>query len=191
VTSSVVAAIEPKLLQAEMDRAKRKPTKNLDAYDYVLRGAAKTFQWTREATTEAMRLYYKAIELDRDYAVAHALAATCYAWRKVNGWMTDSARETAEAARLARRAIELGKDDAFTLAWAGWALAYVAHELDEGAASIDRALVLNPNLAAAWYLNGLMRIFLGEPEVAITQITRAIRLSAVSTGRRTLAGSMF
>ena len=40
VTASVVGAIAPKLEQAEIERAKRKPTESLDAYDYFLRGMA-------------------------------------------------------------------------------------------------------------------------------------------------------
>ena len=46
---SVVGAIAPKLEQAEIDRAKRKPLENLDAYDYFLRGMASIHQWTKES----------------------------------------------------------------------------------------------------------------------------------------------
>ena len=66
VTASVVGAIAPRLQQAEIGRARRKPTESLDAYDFFLRGRANYFKWTREANKEALRLYYKAIELDPD-----------------------------------------------------------------------------------------------------------------------------
>ena len=56
MTANVVGAIAPKLEQAEIERAKRKPTENLDAYDYFLRGMASVHQWTREANDEALRL---------------------------------------------------------------------------------------------------------------------------------------
>jgi adenylate cyclase len=55
VTASVVGAIAPKLEQAEIERAKRKPTESLDAYDYYLRGMARTRHWTREANSEALQ----------------------------------------------------------------------------------------------------------------------------------------
>jgi TolB-like protein len=55
VTASVVGAIAPKLEQAEIERAKRKPTESLDAYDYFLRGMACTHQMTREATKSRAR----------------------------------------------------------------------------------------------------------------------------------------
>jgi adenylate cyclase len=79
VTTSVVGAIAPKLEQAEIDRAKRKPPENLDAYDYYLRGMASHYQsWSKDAINEALRLYYKAIELDPDFASAYGAAARCY-----------------------------------------------------------------------------------------------------------------
>ena len=59
----------------------------------------------------------------------------------------------------------------------GIALAFVVGELDDGAALIDRALVLNPNLAAAWIFSGWVKVWLGEPEVAIEREARAMRLS--------------
>ena len=59
VTASVVGAIAPKLQQAEIERARRKPTENLDAYDYFLRGTASLYRWTREGNAEALMLFYK------------------------------------------------------------------------------------------------------------------------------------
>ncbi len=91
--------------------------------------------------------------------------------------MTDRAREIAEAERLARRAGELGKDDAVALSSAGIALAFVVGDLDGGAAFTDRAIELNPNLAWGWLFSGLVKIWLGEPEVALQRIARAMRLS--------------
>src|SRR5262245_16450798 len=89
VTASVVGAIAPKLLQAEIDRARRKPTESLDAYDSLLRGLASFRKWTREGNDEALRLFYKAIELDPDYSLAYAGAASCIAERKGFGWIID------------------------------------------------------------------------------------------------------
>jgi adenylate cyclase len=91
--------------------------------------------------------------------------------------MTDRVKESVETARLARRAVELGRDDAQALSGGGFALAQFGHDLDAGAAFIDRALVLNPNLAAAWYYSGFVRVWLGQPDTAIDHIARAMRLS--------------
>jgi len=177
ITTSVVGAIAPSLEHAEIERAKRKSTENLDAYDHYLRGTASLYEWTSDGTSEALRHFKKAIELDPAYASAYGLAAWCFVWRKVNGWMTDSEREIREATALACRAIELGGDDAVALTGGGYALAFVAHELERGAAFIEQALTVNPNLASAWYASGYTKAFLGKPDEAIQRLTHVIRLS--------------
>jgi TolB-like protein/DNA-binding SARP family transcriptional activator/Tfp pilus assembly protein PilF len=177
VTSSVVGAISPALEQAEIDRVKRKPTESLGAYDYFLRGMAAIYHETLQSHRDALQLFYKAIELDPDFASAYGMAAYGYCQRKTNGWIADRATEIAETARLARRAVEMDKDDAVALTWGGFALAYVVRELDAGVAFIDRALMLNPNLAAAWIASGWGRTWLGKPDLAIEHLARAMRLS--------------
>ena len=177
VTARVVGEIAPKLEQAEIERAKRKPTESLDAYDYFLRGMASVNHWTRAANDEALRLFYKAVELDPEFGSAHGMAAWCYIWRKLNGWVIDRAQETSEGTRLARRAVELGKDDPVALSRGGHALAWFVRDLDNGAAFIDRALALNPNLAAAWNLSGWVRAYRGELDLSIEHHARAMRLS--------------
>ena len=177
ITERVVGTIGLKLEQAEIERAQRKPTENLDAYDYFLRGIAITEGTTREVNEEALRLFYKAIEIDPKFASAYAMASRCYTLRKTNGWMINAVQETAETARLARRATALGRDDAVALSKAGYALARVVLKPDEGAAFIERALILNPHLASAWQFSGLLKAYAGEPEVAIEHLARAMRLS--------------
>jgi TolB-like protein len=177
VAASVVGAIAPQMERAEIERAKRKPTENLNAYDYYLRGMANLQLGTQEAIDEALPLFEQAITLDPDFAPAYAMAAWCYVWRKVNGWMTDTPREVAEGARLARRAVELGRDDAVALTRAGHALAHLAGDLAGGIALLDRAVMLNPSHAAAWFLGGFLRVWNGEHDSAIEHFTRAMRLS--------------
>ena len=177
MTASVVGAIAPRLERAEIEHAKRKPTESMDAYDYYLRGLASHYQWTRDGTTEALQLFYRAIELDPDFDSAYGAAARCYILRKMNSWMTDRAEEIAETARLARRAVELGSDHAAALAAGGFALAVAVGELDDGVAFVDRALALCPCLALAWHYSGWMRIWLGDPDTAIEHLARAMRLS--------------
>jgi TolB-like protein/class 3 adenylate cyclase len=178
VTESVVGAIAPAVEKAEIERAKRKPTESLDAYALYLRGLARLYQFAnRAANDEALRLFYSAIEFDRDFALAYGRAASCQADAKAQGWISGTPDEIAEVSRLARRAVELGKDDAVAVAAGGWALAYVVRDLDLGAALIDRALVLNSNLAEAWSFGGWVTLWLGEPEAAIERFAHAMRLS--------------
>lgn len=179
VASSIVGAITPKVEEAEIERAKRKPTESLDAYDYYLRGLA-AFDRTvtnRSVIDEALRLFMEAMERDPEFAIAHARAARCYATRKSNGWMLNPADETAEATRLARRAVELGWDDAVALTYGGYVIGYVGGDLDDSAACIDRAVFLNPNLAAALGVSSWVKACLGEPDKAVEHAALAMRLS--------------
>jgi tetratricopeptide (TPR) repeat protein len=180
MAANVVGAIAPRLEQAEIERAKHKPTESLDAYDYYLRGMWKFRQVTRSAIDEALPLFYEAIQRDPEFASAHAMAAWCYSLRKLNRWATDPGRETAEGTRLVRRAVELGQNDAAALASSVHALVHLAGDLDSGIASADRALALDPNLAAAWFVGGFVRIWRGQPEDAIERLAYAMRLNPLS-----------
>jgi TolB-like protein len=177
VTANVVGAMAPMVEQAEIKRARLKPTESLEAYDFFLRGVAKAHQQTDPAISEALQLFYKAIELDAGFGSAYGMAAYCFVLRRVFLWMTDPASEHTETARLARLAAETGWDDALALARAGHALATGVGDLDRAGAMIDRARNLNPNLAVAWYASGWLRNLLGEPETAIEHMAYAMRLS--------------
>src|SRR5262249_52466034 len=110
VTASVVGAIAPKLEQAEIERARTKPTENLNAYDLYLRALPHYYALTRAASDEALRLLRHAINLDPNYAVAKALVAACIVMRENQG-IRLSESETDEGIRLAREALEGGRDD--------------------------------------------------------------------------------
>jgi TolB-like protein/DNA-binding SARP family transcriptional activator len=178
VASSIVGAITPKVEQAEIERARRKPTESLEAYDYYLRGLA-TFDRTlnRENAEEALRLFNEAIARDPEFALAHARAARCYSTRMSNGWMIDRTEEIAEATRLATRAVHLGREDAIALSFGGYVLGYVGGDIEESAACIDQALALNPNLALAWGYSSWVKTCLGEPDKGVEHAARAMRLS--------------
>ncbi|HTB36166.1 MAG TPA: adenylate/guanylate cyclase domain-containing protein [Reyranella sp.] len=181
VAASVVGAIVPQLRQAEVDRAKRKPTESLDAHISYMRGIASFQRWGREAIDEALRLAHRAIELDPNYSTPYGLAVSCYVVRKANGWMADREQEIAETARLTARAAEVGRDDAFALSSSGFAIANILGDLDAGAALIDRALALTPNYSLALVQSGYVRVWLGEPDLAIEQLQQAMRLSPVDS----------
>jgi adenylate cyclase len=85
VASRVVGAIAPSVTEAEIERAKRKPTSSLDAYDYYLRGLAAHWQYTRDGTDQAVGLYEQAVALDPQFALAYAALAAGLNQRKVWG----------------------------------------------------------------------------------------------------------
>jgi TolB-like protein len=177
VTVSVVGAIAPRLMLAEIERAERKPTENLDAHDHYLRGLASSRLWTRDGNSQGLDHFRKAIELDPDLAAAYAMAAWCYLRRKLHGWMDNPAAEIGEAIRLARKAVQLGHDRALPLCMGGYVLSFFERDFDEAAALIDRSLAINPNSAYAWGLGAWVRVWRGEPDLAIEHAAKAERLS--------------
>jgi adenylate cyclase len=177
VTARVVAAIAPKVEEAEIERARRKSTDNLDAFDEFLRGMACFHRWSHEGNEEALSHFYKAIQLDPNFAAAYGMAARVYVQRNSGGWIKDRDYEVAETERLANKAAELGRDDAIALSTAGFALSDICGLVEDGDAMIDRALTINPNLAWAWLYSSWVKAALGDPELALERIERALRLS--------------
>jgi TolB-like protein/tetratricopeptide (TPR) repeat protein len=177
LSESVVGAIATELERAEIRRAKQKPTGSLDAYDCYLRGMASFHQRTRQAIDEALPFFHKAIALDPEYAAAYGMAAWCHCWRKVNRWMVDKGQECAEAARLANRAVELGRNDAIALTRGAHALSHFGGGIERCSDLLDRALALDPNLAAAWLLSGYLLLWRGLPAAAIERFEHAMRLN--------------
>ena len=88
VAASVVGAIAPSVTQAEIERAKRKPTSSLDAYDYHLRALAAHWERTRDATEQAIGLFEQAIALDPQFAPAYAGLAATFQQRTIWRWST-------------------------------------------------------------------------------------------------------
>jgi hypothetical protein len=144
MTKKVVGHLAPAIEAAEILRAKRKPTENLDAYDCYLRGLTCQYQRSRAGADEALRLFLKAAELDPEFAIGHGWVALSYCFRRQSGWMTDIEFKCAEGVRFARRAISLGPDDAIALSTGGFALAFLGRELDAGAGFVDRAAQPKP-----------------------------------------------
>jgi adenylate cyclase len=177
VTGSVIGAISPQLERAEIERAQRKPTENLRAYDYYLRALAASYRFTREANLEVIELTRAASAIDPHFALPYALAAYSFTQRKAFGWSAELAQEVSETRRLARQAIELDKDDARVLTLAGFGLAYVVGEVEEAAVFLARAVELDPNLVLARAWMGWINLYLGEIDAAIEQLQVAMRVS--------------
>jgi tetratricopeptide (TPR) repeat protein len=176
VASSVAGVIEPALQAAETSRSAGRPTNDLTAYDLYLRAYAMFLSSARQIP-DALRLMEQAIERDPRYGPALAWAAVC-CFRLVN----DDRSEDWESDRLkgadfARRASEVASDDPAVLANAALALAYFGENIGAMIALVDHALALNSNYARGWHISGLLRIWAGEPDIAIKHLEASVRLS--------------
>jgi TolB-like protein/class 3 adenylate cyclase/tetratricopeptide (TPR) repeat protein len=190
VTSSVIGAILPHLERAEIERAQRKPTESLRAYDYYLRALAASYRFTREANLEMIELTQAASAIDPQFALPHALAIFSFTQRKAFGWSTNIVDEISETRRLAARAIELDRGDARVLAMAGFGLCYVAGEVEEGAVLLARAIQLDPNLVLARTWMGWTKVYQGDMDGAIEQLEIALRVNPLDPLRHTISTAM-
>jgi TolB-like protein/tetratricopeptide (TPR) repeat protein len=179
LTSSVIGAMSPMLERAEIERARRKPTESLQAYDYYMRSKFSIYQWTREGSDEALRMTRLAISFDPAFAVAYASGANIFGQKKGFGWIDDAAKERAESRQLAERAMQLDQDNPLVLAHAAEVYSYVLEEPETGAALAARAVALDPNLMMARLWAGWAQVYLGNHDSAIEQFSAAIRLSPI------------
>jgi tetratricopeptide (TPR) repeat protein len=177
VASSVAGAIEPKLRQSEIERASRKPTASLTAYDLYLRALAQSYRYTDEGVAEAIVLARQALAIDPSYAPPAAMIGYGRVLQRVQAWGALSDQDIGEACRLARQVLEAERDDAETIWQAAWTLFLLAGEASMAEVALDRALALNPNAAHAWMARGNTHALRNQPEAAIEAIERARRLS--------------
>jgi len=165
---------------AETERSKRKPTGDLDAYDFFLRASAALWEGRIQ---DAIGYFKRAIAKDDRYAEAYGVCAGTYVVLQTYGGIALSPEERAEAIRFADMAANLGTDDALTLARAAQALVFFGKEYERGLAMIDRALGLNPNLATVWLIRGWINYMSSEIEVARNSFLRVLQFSELDPAR--------
>ena len=176
VASSVAGVIEPALQTAETARSAHRPTNDLTAYDLYLRAYSMALSSGKQFP-DALGLLEQAIARDPRYGPALAQAAVCCVRLVVDGRSTDPDADALKGADFARRALEVAGDDPAIMANAAKALAYFGEDIGAMKALVDRALVLNPNFARGWHISGGLRMWAGEPDVAIEHVEIALRLS--------------
>jgi adenylate cyclase len=175
VVANVVGSMAPTLEMAEIQRANQKPTEQLDCYDFYLRGLSKAR--ALQPAHEARELFARAIEKDKNFGPAYAMAAWSILLEQSVTGRPVSSEKRAQALEFARLAAKLAPDDAFSLARSGHVLTYLGHEFDLGASMTEEALVRNPNLAAAWYSQGWVSMMCGNAAKALESFDTLLRLS--------------
>ena len=176
VASSVAGVIEPALQAAETARSAGRPTNDLTAYDLYLRAYAMLLSSARQSP-EALRLMEQAIERDPRYGPALGWAAHCCLRLLMDGRSEDPEADRRKGVDFARRALEAAGDDPSTLASAAQALAYFGEDTGAMMALVDRALALNPSFARGWHISGVLRLWAGQPDIAIEHVQASLRLS--------------
>ncbi|MBV8536126.1 MAG: adenylate/guanylate cyclase domain-containing protein [Alphaproteobacteria bacterium] len=175
MTINVVGAIEPSLRQAEIERVKRERPDSLHAYDLLLRALPDVYVAMPDEAERALQLLDRALALEPDYALAHAYAAWCHEIRFVRAGQQPAEREA--ALRHAHAALANGPDDATALAFAGFTVAQIAHDMATARSAFERALSISPSSFIALSFGGAALAWKGDAERAIEWGERAVRLS--------------
>ena len=177
VAASVAGIIEPTLQAAEIRRSAQRPTDDLTAYDLYLRAYSSANSWERDGVTHALELLRQAIERDPQYGRALVLAARCHYDLHVNGWTEYPEASRHAGVDFARRAIGVAGDDPEVLANAAYVLAYFREDIHAAVALVDRALKINPSFARGWQQSAWLRLWAGQPDLAIEHFQISLRLS--------------
>jgi adenylate cyclase len=184
VAASVSGAIEPQILTTEIERARRKPTRYLTAYDYFLRALSHRATSSLEDTREALALLRKAIDIDPHFALALAHASMCISGLRNQGYEVVDQVAVAESVKLAEAAIDADPNDPGALTLAGHTIAAQTGQFDRGLAFIERALRINPNSSDAWARSAMVRVYKGDLETAVIHAHRSISLSPLDPNVR-------
>jgi adenylate cyclase len=176
MTCAIVATLPGRVEAATHDRAKRKQTGNMAAYECVLTAKVLHHRSIREDNAEAQRLLDRALALDPNYAHAHAWKGCVLGQMWTYGWCAD--RDATLQQVVAELEIALALDDNDSdvhriLA----ALSLTSNDHDKAAYHQERALALNPNYDLVVVQQGELLTWLGRPEEGIDWIRKAMRLN--------------
>jgi adenylate cyclase len=176
VTEKIVTALDIEIEIETTARALAKPTENLDAYDYLLRGRQHLFQVTQSSNGRAREMFRKAVELDPEYARAYANLT----WTHLNdwrlGWTDDPEQALGLAYAAAQKAVTLDDFDAGNHSALGDVYLWLKQH-GQAIVELERALALNRNDAGSHASMGDILTWAGQPEAAIEPIERAMRLN--------------
>jgi adenylate cyclase len=181
ITGAIVSTLPGRIEAARRERAKRKPTENMAAYEYVLAGKVLHHRSAREDNAEAQRLLEKAIALDPKYAHAHAWRACVLGQSWTYNWGERAALET-EITGEANTALALDDSDADVHRILG-AINLSIGDFERAKHHQERALSLNPNYDLVVVQQGELLTWLGQPEEGIEWIRRAMRLNPFHPAR--------
>jgi serine/threonine protein kinase/tetratricopeptide (TPR) repeat protein len=169
-----------KLSGAERQQLAKRPTENLKAFQYYMQGRSSAQRRTREDLLTAISYYDRAIEEDRNYALAYAGLADAYANLGAYGYIApiDGTRKTEKAAREA-----VALDENLAEAHAALALANIAFapsNFQLGDRELRRAIELSPSLALAHSYLGFSLVRQGRLDESLEEMLKARELDPLS-----------
>jgi adenylate cyclase len=175
ITQQIVSALDIKFTQIEQERALRKDTANLNAFDYNLQGWWYYQRFTKEDNEQARRMFEKTIELEPKFASAYAGLGLTYHEQWSRLWSQDP-RSLDRAFELAKKAISL--NDSLSSAYTLLGHVYLwRKQLTQAIAEQERAIALNPNNANGYADLAEILVWMGRPQKALVSVQKAMRLN--------------
>ena len=178
ITEQVAGALQPSIRIAEIERSRRKRPQDLGSYDYTMRAMPHVWVLEKEESDKALELLERAIAIDPNIRSPCRLTGWCHAQRSVYNWADDIAESQAKARSLAERAAEMSSDDPVILAVLGAVHTFVRN-YGTARVLLNRAVTLDPNAAWAWSRLGWLENYTDQPEKALANFERALRLSPI------------
>lgn len=186
VALNVAARLVPAIEKNAHRGLGARPTTSLSSYELLLRAGPLLYAEGKDNIEAATQLVERAVSLDPDYARAVVMLASCYANRFIFEGSDARKRLREQILELTRRAVRLSPDDWAILASAAMAVFHTHRSKEDMGAAVtlaDRALELNPGAAYSWNVSGWIRNAVGQPEVAIDHLQKALQLDPLSSGR--------
>ena len=176
ITETIVGAVEREIGNVERVRAAQKHPENLQAWELLQRGMFHVWQMTREGLATGADFLKQSIEMDPNFAEAHANLSLTYLHQVFLGTADDTELALSKVAVHTHEAIRL--DDTSSVGHEMLArLLCFEHRYDEAIATAKRAVQFNPNSCSANFSLGAVCFFAGRPEEALDPMDHAIRLS--------------
>jgi adenylate cyclase len=175
ITHSIIGAIAPGIVAAEVQRVQRKDVAELGQWERVMRAHWHVRQLTREDCLEAFRMTDEVLQ--RDPKTAMALADLAFNWHfaAIFGWIDEPAA-VEKMGDAARRAVAADDQDAIAHTALG-IYELFSNRHDDAVKRLKRAIELDPNSSFARGYLGVALSFGGEPESSIAALEEAKRLS--------------
>ena len=170
ITRAMMAAIEPRLSQAEQQRALRKQPGNLDAWDLSLQAMAEIRRGTLQSLTRAEQLLTRAVALDGRSSYSQSLLALARFQGALFGWLNDPTRSLLSTYEAALEAVALDDGDWLAHALLGLATLWCHGDYDRATDEVGTAIALNPSAAMAYHFSGCVLTFNDQPAAALTNL---------------------